>query len=41
MSTIQVRDADPRDEAVLARIYREASLSNAGDREALLAHPRH
>jgi GNAT superfamily N-acetyltransferase len=39
MSTIQVRDADPLDEAALARIFREASLSNAGDRDALLAHP--
>ena len=39
MSSIQVRDADPRDEETLARIYREASLTNAGDREALLAHP--
>jgi ribosomal protein S18 acetylase RimI-like enzyme len=39
MSTIQVRDADPRDEPALARIFREASLSNAGDRDALLAHP--
>jgi len=39
MSTTHVRDGDPRDEAALARIFREASLSNAGDREALLAHP--
>jgi GNAT superfamily N-acetyltransferase len=39
MSSIHVRDADARDEAVLARIFREASLSNAGDRDALLAHP--
>jgi ribosomal protein S18 acetylase RimI-like enzyme len=39
MSSIQVRDADPRDETALARIFREASLSNAGDRDALLAHP--
>jgi len=39
MSAIQVRDAEARDEAVLARIFREASLSNAGDRDALLAHP--
>jgi ribosomal protein S18 acetylase RimI-like enzyme len=39
MSTIHVRDADPRDEAALARIFREASLSNVGDRDALLAHP--
>ena len=39
MSSIQVRDADVRDEAALTRIFREASLSNAGDRDALLAHP--
>lgn len=39
MTTIQVRVADPRDEAALARIFREASLSNVGDRDALLAHP--
>jgi ribosomal protein S18 acetylase RimI-like enzyme len=39
MSSIQVRHADPRDETVLARIFREASLSNAGDRDVLLAHP--
>lgn len=39
MSEIEVRDADARDEPALARIFREASLSNAGDRDALLAHP--
>ena len=39
MSTIQVREADPRDEAALARVFRDASLSNAGDRDALLARP--
>jgi GNAT superfamily N-acetyltransferase len=39
MSTIRVRDAAAHDEPVLARIFREASLSNADDRDALLAHP--
>jgi GNAT superfamily N-acetyltransferase len=39
MSSIQVRDANPGDAEALARIFREASLSNAGDRDALLAHP--
>src|SRR3954466_6322797 len=39
MSPIQVRDAPADDEPALARIFREASLSNAGDRDALLAHP--
>lgn len=39
MSAIQVRAADAHDERALARIFRAASLSNAGDRDALLAHP--
>ena len=39
MSKIYVREADEDDEPVLARIFRRASLSNAGDRDALLAHP--
>src|SRR4051794_38907636 len=39
MSTFSVRDAAQGDEPVLARIFRRASLSNAGDRDALLAHP--
>jgi N-acetylglutamate synthase-like GNAT family acetyltransferase len=39
MSTIHVRVAHADDEPALARIFREASLSNAGDREPLLAHP--
>jgi GNAT superfamily N-acetyltransferase len=39
MSAIHVRDAVAHDEPTLARIFREASLSNAGDRDALLAHP--
>src|SRR3954447_14438250 len=39
MSTFSVRDAVAGDEPALARIFRAASLSNAGDRDALLAHP--
>ena len=39
MSTIHVRDAHAHDEPVLARIFRTASLSNAGDHDALFAHP--
>jgi ribosomal protein S18 acetylase RimI-like enzyme len=39
MSTFSVRDAEPGDEPALARIFRRASLSNAGDRDSLLAHP--
>ena len=39
MSTVYVRDARADDEPILARIFRRASLSNAGDREALLADP--
>jgi len=39
MTAIHVRHADVDDEPVLARIFRAASLSNAGDRDALVAHP--
>src|SRR3954452_9311450 len=39
MSTFSVRGAVPGDEPALARIFRRASLSNAGDRDALFAHP--
>src|SRR3954447_14050684 len=39
MSTFSVRDAAEGDEPALARIFRRASLSNAGDRAVLLAHP--
>jgi N-acetylglutamate synthase-like GNAT family acetyltransferase len=39
MSTVHVREARADDGPVLARIFRRASLSNAGDRAALLAHP--
>src|SRR3954464_11791326 len=34
-----VRAATAADEPAVARIFRRASLSNAGDRDALLAHP--
>src|SRR4051812_201812 len=37
MSPIDVREATGADEPALARIFRSASLSNAGDRDALLA----
>jgi ribosomal protein S18 acetylase RimI-like enzyme len=37
--TIHVRGARAGDLSALTRIFRRASLSNAGDREALLAHP--
>ena len=39
MSAVHVRDAYAHDEPVLARILGKASLSNVGDRDALLAHP--
>src|SRR3954447_6621883 len=39
MSMFSVRDAVPGDEPALARIFRRASLSNAGDRDTLFAHP--
>ena len=39
MTVLQVRDAAADDLPALARIFRAASLSNAGDRDALLAHP--
>jgi ribosomal protein S18 acetylase RimI-like enzyme len=39
MSTVHVRDARADDEPALARIFQRASLSNAGDRGALLADP--
>jgi GNAT superfamily N-acetyltransferase len=39
MSTIHVRAADADDVPVLARIFRNASLSDAAERETLLAHP--
>ena len=39
MTVLQVRHAAADDLPALARIFRAASLSNAGDRDALLAHP--
>jgi GNAT superfamily N-acetyltransferase len=36
---ITIRRATPQDAEALGAIYRAASLGNAGDREALLAHP--
>jgi GNAT superfamily N-acetyltransferase len=39
MGPIDVRAATAADEAAVARIFRSASLSNDGDRDALLAHP--
>jgi GNAT superfamily N-acetyltransferase len=39
MTVLQVRHAAADDLPVLARIFRAASLSNAGDRDSLLAHP--
>src|SRR4051812_15776368 len=39
MTTFSVRDAAEGDEPALAGIFRRASLSNAGDRGVLLAHP--
>jgi len=38
---VTVRDARPEDFPALQRIYRRASLSNPGDRAALIAHPEH
>jgi GNAT superfamily N-acetyltransferase len=35
----ELRDATTADMAVLRKIFREASLSNEGDREVLLANP--
>jgi ribosomal protein S18 acetylase RimI-like enzyme len=39
VSAIYVRAAHADDEEALARIFREASMSNVGDRDALVAHP--
>jgi GNAT superfamily N-acetyltransferase len=39
MTVLRVRHAAADDLPVLARIFRAASLSNAGDRDELLAHP--
>src|SRR3954471_6762101 len=39
MSAFSVREAPRGGQPALARIFRRASLSNAGDRGVLLAHP--
>jgi GNAT superfamily N-acetyltransferase len=39
MAQIVIRDARPEDYPSLQSIFERASLSNAGDRDALLAHP--
>jgi GNAT superfamily N-acetyltransferase len=39
LADIAVRPARPGDHPALQRIFRRASLSNPGDRAALLAHP--
>jgi predicted N-acetyltransferase YhbS len=36
-----IRLGTPADHPAVAQVYRRASLSNAGDRESLLAHPEH
>ncbi len=38
---VVVRAARPDDHPALQRIFRDASLSNTGDRGSLLAHPEH
>jgi N-acetylglutamate synthase-like GNAT family acetyltransferase len=37
----RIRDAASRDVPRIRSIFRAASLSNAGDRDALLSHPEH
>jgi predicted N-acetyltransferase YhbS len=39
MSDVEIRSAGPADVDAIQRVYRRASLSNEGDRDALLAHP--
>ncbi len=39
MPEILIREASIDDYSAMARVFRRASLSNPGDREALLAHP--
>jgi len=39
IEAVLVRRAGPHDHSALQGIYRTASLGNAGDRDALLAHP--
>jgi N-acetylglutamate synthase-like GNAT family acetyltransferase len=38
---VVIRAARPADQPTLQRIFRDASLTNAGDRARLLAHPEH
>lgn len=39
MSAVEIRAGRPDDTAALEGVFRRASLSNAGDRAALLEHP--
>jgi ribosomal protein S18 acetylase RimI-like enzyme len=39
MTALTIRDAELDDMPALRRVFRDASLSNDGDRPALLAHP--
>jgi ribosomal protein S18 acetylase RimI-like enzyme len=39
VKTVTIRDAELRDMPSLRRVFRQSSLSNAGDRQALLGHP--
>lgn len=39
VKTVTIRDAARRDMPSLRRVFRDSSLSNLGDRPALLAHP--
>jgi ribosomal protein S18 acetylase RimI-like enzyme len=39
--TVNIRTAEPTDLTSLQTVYRRSSLSNDGDREALLNHPEH
>lgn len=38
---LTIRTAGPEDLSCLRSVYRRSSLSNGGDREALLQHPEH
>ncbi len=39
MASYQIREAQPSDVAAVSEVYRRSSLSNAGDRDQLLANP--
>ena len=39
MSSVEIRAGRPGDTAAMERVFQRASLSNVGDRAALLAHP--